>query len=236
MLRVSENQDPLLARPFGISSLPTRSSIELLYRVVGKGTSILTTREEGSQLKLLGPIGNGFPLPKKGEIPVLVAGGSGFPPLLFHALRAGANAHVFIGARNRECLSPESALKIFRNSVQKVHIATEDGSAGVRGFTTDILESFLNTREKRSRLVVYACGPHAMLAAVSRIAENHGIRCYVSMEERMACGVGACMGCSVPMAAGGYKRVCKEGPVFDSLDIDWREQVMITVRGQVGGK
>ena len=80
--------------------------------------------------------------------------------------------------------------------------------------------TFLTQMEQKTHLVLYACGPHAMLAAVSRIAAEHSIPCYVSMEERMACGLGACMGCSVPMKAGGYKRVCKEGPVFDSREID----------------
>ena len=77
--------------------------------------------------------------------------------------------------------------------------------------------------------MIYACGPHAMLAAVSRIAAEHGITCYVSMEERMACGLGACMGCSIAQKAGGYKRACKEGPVFDSREIDWSERVVLPV-------
>jgi dihydroorotate dehydrogenase electron transfer subunit len=83
--------------------------------------------------------------------------------------------------------------------------------------------------EKKVRLVIYACGPHAMLAAVSRIAAEHGIACHVSMEERMACGLGACMGCSIPQKSGGYKRACKEGPVFDATEIDWSERVMLPV-------
>jgi dihydroorotate dehydrogenase electron transfer subunit len=110
-----------------------------------------------------------------------------------------------------------------------VHIATEDGSMGVKGMTTDILNAFLSKMEKKTHFVIYACGPHAMLAAVSRIAAEHSMTCYVSMEERMACGLGACMGCSVPMKAGGYKRACKEGPVFDSREIEWAEQVLLPV-------
>jgi dihydroorotate dehydrogenase electron transfer subunit len=90
--------------------------------------------------------------------------------------------------------------------------------------STDILNAFLTKMEKKTHFVLYACGPHAMLAAVSRIAAEHSITCYVSAEERMACGFGACMGCSIPMKAGGYKRVCKEGPVFDSREIEWGEQ------------
>jgi dihydroorotate dehydrogenase electron transfer subunit len=227
MLRVTENMDPLLARPFGISSLPSRFSIELIYRVIGRGTALLTQMEEGHSLNLLGPIGNGFPLPDKDTTPVLIAGGSGFPPLHFLALRAGPRAHLFLGARSGDCLPPAGVVKSFRDTDAKVHLVTEDGSAGKRGLTTDLLNAFLTTLEQKTHLVLYACGPHAMLAAVSRIAATHSLPCFVSMEERMACGVGACMGCSVAMKAGGYSRVCKDGPVFDSRDLEWGEQVSV---------
>ncbi len=232
MLRVSENRDPLLARPFGISSVLSRSSIEIFYRVVGRGTTLLTGVETGSTLSLLGPLGKGFPLPDKNTTPVLIAGGSGFPPLHFFAHRAGSRAHLFLGSRDKECLPPAGIVKNFRELTAKVHIATEDGSMGVCGMSTDILQDFLEKMEQKSHLVIYACGPHAMLAAVSRIAAEHNIICYVSMEERMACGLGACMGCSIPMKAGGYKRACKEGPVFDSRDIDWSERILLPVPQQ----
>ncbi len=221
MLRVTENMDPLLARPFGISSLPSKSSIEILYRVAGRGTALLTRAEAGRTLSLLGPLGKGFPMPDKTVTPVLVTGGSGFPPLHFLSLRTSARAQVFIGARNKESLPPVSVLKSLRAHTLKVSIATEDGSSGKRGMSTDILDAFLTKMEQKTHFVIYACGPHAMLAAVSTIAEKHSITCYVSTEERMACGFGACMGCSIPMKAGGYKRACKEGPVFDSREIEW---------------
>ncbi len=229
MLRVTGNRDPLLARPFGISSVIRKSAIEILYRVVGRGTSLLTNAKPGQVLPLLGPLGKGFPLPPKGSLPVLVGGGSGFPPLHFLAQRAGSSAHFFIGARDKNCLPPASIMKSFRNVTQKVHIATDDGSCGVCGMSTDVLNAFLTTMEKKTHLVIYACGPHAMMAAVGRIAAEHGIPCYVSMEERMACGLGACMGCSIPQKAGGYKRACKDGPVFDAKDIDWSERVVLQV-------
>jgi len=229
MLRVSENRDPLLARPFGISSVLSKSSIEILYRVVGRGTEMLSGVKAGQSLNLLGPLGKGFPLPDKGTTPVLVAGGSGFPPLHFFAQRAGTRAHLFLGSRDKECLPPVALVKSFRVKTAKVHIATEDGSMGVCGMSTDVLRDFLAKSEQKSSLTIYACGPHAMLAAVSKIAAEHNITCYVSMEERMACGLGACMGCSIPMKAGGYKRACKEGPVFDSRDIDWSERIALSV-------
>ncbi len=230
MLRVSENMDPLLARPFGIFSVPSRSTIEIFYRVAGRGTALLTRMETGHALQFLGPLGKAFPLPEAGTTPVLVAGGSGFPPLHFLSQRTGRRAHLFIGSRDKECLPPTAVIKSFRDVTVKVHVATEDGSMGMCGMSTDILQDFLKKMEMKAHLVLYACGPHAMLAAVSAIAAEHAIPCYVSMEERMACGLGACMGCSIPMKAGGYKRSCKEGPVFDSREIEWAEQVFLKVR------
>jgi len=229
MLRVSDNLDPLLARPFGIASVPSRSTIEILYRVAGRGTSLLTRIEAGHTLQFLGPLGKGFPMPEKGTTAVLVAGGSGFPPLHFLSQRAVVPTHLFVGSRYEDCLPPTGVLKSFRENASTVHVATEDGSKGVKGMTTDILNAFLTKREKKTHIVLYACGPHAMLAAVSKIAVEHSIPCHVSMEERMGCGLGACMGCSIPMKAGGYKRACKEGPVFNSREVEWAEQVLLPV-------
>ncbi|HEX9021954.1 MAG TPA: dihydroorotate dehydrogenase electron transfer subunit, partial [Nitrospirota bacterium] len=141
MLRVSDNLDPLLARPFGISSVVSRSSIEILYRVAGRGTALLTRSEAGHTLGFLGPLGKGFPMPEKGVVPVLVGGGSGFPPLHFLAQRARSRMHFFIGAKNRECLPPASIMKSFKEAAARVHVATEDGSAGLKGMSTDILNS-----------------------------------------------------------------------------------------------
>jgi dihydroorotate dehydrogenase electron transfer subunit len=230
MLRVTENLDPLLARPFGIYSVLSKSSLDILYRVAGRGTALLTRAKEGSSLSLLGPLGKGFPLPGRNITPLFVAGGSGFPPLHFLSLRAGARAHLFAGARNKECLPPVSVLKSFKDHTEQIHVATEDGSAGRRGMSTDILNAFLAKQQDKSRLAIYACGPHAMLAAVSKISAEHSVMCYVSAEERMACGLGVCMGCSIPMKAGGYKRACKEGPVFDSREIDWSEHLFVKMR------
>jgi len=229
MLRVTGNWDPLLGRPFGISSVLSKSRLEIVYRVVGRGTGFLAAVEDGFTLGMLGPLGNGFPMPGRGTVPVLLGGGSGFPPLHFLAQRTRSRSHFFIGSKNRECLPPAAIMKSFREVTERVHVATEDGSAGAKGMSTHILETFLSRTEKKSPLVIYACGPHAMLASVSRIAAEHAIPCYVSMEERMACGLGACMGCSIPQKSGGYKRACKEGPVFDAKEIDWSERIVLPV-------
>jgi dihydroorotate dehydrogenase electron transfer subunit len=230
MLRVSANLDPLLARPFGISAVISKRSIELYYRVAGRGTNLLTSVEPGQMLDLLGPLGSGFPVPDKATTPLLVAGGSGFPPLLYFAARYGKQAHLFVGSRNKECLPPAAVMKDLRSRVKAIHYATEDGSTGVCGFVTDPMASYLARSGRDEAPVIYACGPHAMLASVSRLAAEHSIPCYVSMEERMACGLGVCMGCSVSMKAGGYKRVCKEGPVFDSREIDWGGHITLKMK------
>ncbi len=229
MLRVSASIDPILARPFGISAVIRRQAIELYYRVVGKGTALLSTVERGAMLSLQGPLGNGFPEPDRDALPILVAGGSGFPPLLFFAARLASKPVVFLGARNKDCLVPATAIKCCRSHARKVYITTDDGSAGKAGFVTDALTAFLDGSRERDRAVIYSCGPRAMMAAVSKVAADRNVPSYVSMEERMACGLGVCMGCSVAVKAGGYKRVCKEGPVFDARVIDWSEHVVLPV-------
>lgn len=231
MLRVSDNLDPILARPFGISAVIAKKSIELYYRIVGRGTSMLSGVEAGRLLRVLGPIGNGFPAPAKETVPVLIAGGSGFPPFLFFSTYfRTVSPIVVIGARSRSCLPPYAAISRFKDRAKKVYIATDDGSAGRKGLVTDMLSSVFASTKEQGRFVFYACGPRGMMAAAAAFAERHGIPCHVSMEERMACGLGVCMGCSVAAASGGYKRVCKEGPVFDSREIDWSEQMLLKLR------
>ena len=176
-------------------------------------------------LAVNGPLGNGFPAPAKGATPLLVAGGSGFPPLLFFTARHGKEARLFAGSRDKACLPPAAAMKAFRARVRSIHYATEDGSCGTCGFVTDALAAFLDKAGGSGQRVIYACGPHPMLAAVARLAADRNVPCYVSMEERMACGLGVCMGCSAPVASGGYKRVCREGPVFLSTEIDWSRKL-----------
>lgn len=229
MLRVSGGMDPLLARPFGIASVRARRSVELYYRVAGRGTSLLTEVKAGRALAVSGPFGNGFPPPARGETPLLVAGGSGFPPLLFFAARHGRGSHLFTGSRDKSCQPPSAVLKAFSAKVRKIHYATEDGSCGICGFVTDALAAYLEETSPASRMVIYACGPRPMLSVVAHVAATHSVQCYVSMEERMACGLGVCMGCAIPLTAGGYSRACTEGPVFDSRDVDWIERVAAPV-------
>lgn len=223
MLRVSDGFDPLLRRPFGVYRVlgaRGRSSkgtgIELLYRVVGRGTAILSGKRPGEALGILGPLGNGFPLPAKGEKAVMVAGGMGIVPLYMLAQKAGGT--LLFGARTKK---EKFLLDGFKGAVE-IKTATEDGSMGKKGFVTALLE-----KELVPGAVVYACGPVGMLKAASRICSASGVKCFVSLERSMACGIGVCLGCAVRSAEHGgsemrnYRMVCSDGPVFDGEEIDW---------------
>ncbi|MBN2057263.1 MAG: dihydroorotate dehydrogenase electron transfer subunit [Candidatus Saganbacteria bacterium] len=232
-VKVSDSYDPLLRRPLSLHRImPEEESFELLYEVVGKGTELLSKRTVGSEIDVLGPLGSGFSLEQK-EIAVLVGGGMGVAPLLAlaEALKdpvassqgPGAKAiYVLLGARNRARVLAE---KEFRSVTEQVLIATDDGSYGKKGFVSDILIDVLeNTLEPRTQnlAVIYACGPDLMLKAVTDIAFQKKIPAQVSMEQRMACGIGTCLGCVIG-TKNGYKKVCDDGPVFNSEELIWQD-------------
>ena len=214
MLGLSTGSDPLLKRPFSLYRTTSNGLIQILYRVKGKGTRLMSTLKPGSVLNILGPLGNGFPDPGAKQ-PVLVGGGLGIVPLVALAESMKQNPlnppMIFIGARNIDEVLAENVLS---ETGHHIEIATDDGSHGKHGFVTDMLEDFLSRNTNPlSSYVLYGCGPRPMLKALSDISGRLAIEGYVSLEEHMACGVGACMGCVVKTHAG-YKRVCKEGPVF----------------------
>lgn len=218
MVKVSDGIDPLLRRPFSIHRHEATSpgDFEILFRAVGAGTKLLARTHVGDRLDVLAPLGQGFRLDAKR--PVLVGGGIGVAPLLFLAeefLRRGVRPKLLVGGRrDRDILCHED----FGCLAIPYSIATEDGSLGETGLVTRLLEEAL---VDPAGAQVYACGPTPMLAAVARACSLRRVPCQVSMEAHMACGVGACLGCVVPGAAGGYLRVCKEGPVFDSTSLQW---------------
>jgi dihydroorotate dehydrogenase electron transfer subunit len=198
--------------------------LTVLFRVIGEGTSILSKAEPGDSLDIIGPLGNGFPIDRE-ESAVVVGGGVGIPPLVFLAERLRAeglspNQHdkrsfrVFLGARD---LSTLVCLDEFRALGVHPVVATEDGSAGVPGLVSDALKVGHSFNPKT---VVYACGPIPMLAAVAKWAANDGFRCLMSLENKLGCGIGACLGCSIPIRESDgnvhYERVCVDGPVFDA--------------------
>ena len=241
MLRVSENHDPLLRRPFGIHRLNATESgsVDVLYRVVGKGTRELTRLAPGGQIDVLGPLGRGFGrYPDKSEH-LLVAGGIGiapFPPLAQRIRQEAPAARIrlFSGGKTSVDLTGSEDVA---HLCDAACLATEDGSRGMRGMVTEPLAKALGDADPGAAMV-YACGPPPMLAAVAALARERGFACEVSLESRMACGLGTCLGCvtrTIPTGErtpapetpsnGGrrefYSRVCLEGPVFDAREIDW---------------
>ena len=218
-IKCSEEHEVLLRRPLGVHRI-LNGGIEVLYEVVGKGTELLSAKRKGSMIDLIGPLGKGFEFPVAKRPAMLIAGGVGAAPLLFLAEKMVKNKikpYVIVGAKRSSHILCE---KEFKKLGCFVRVSTEDGSRGHKGYATDIMEHLL-TIIKRKISGIYACGPNPMLKAVAKISENNGIPCQVSMEERMACGVGACLGCPVKVKSGGYKMVCKDGPVFDAKEIVW---------------
>jgi dihydroorotate dehydrogenase electron transfer subunit len=222
--RVSSGCNPLLRRAFSIHSLnKNKDSFEILFRVIGKGTDILSQAYPGDTLDVLGPIGNRFSLPKKGQKIMLVAGGMGIAPLWFlfnHLIKRYPKDDLtfLVGAKNREELLYVEKLE---KAGANLMIATDDGSAGRKGLVTEVFAQEIKRRGgDYRRLCVYSCGPQMMLKRMSQLARRRDFLCQISLETHMACGVGACWGCVVKLKDGTYKRVCVDGPVFDARVVD----------------
>jgi len=226
MVRCAEegSSDPLLRRPLALHRLVReQGQVEVLVRVVGRGTGWLALRRPGDTLDILGPLGQGFALHRNTRHLVLVAGGIGIAPLLALAeegLQRGCAVVLALGARTAGELYPPSLIP----PAVEVHLATDDGSAGYCGPVTGLLnDPALGLLPWADQLM--ACGPRPMLAELARLVRAGRLRlragfAQVSLEERMACGVGACLGCAV-LTHRGYKRVCQEGPVFDLREVVW---------------
>jgi len=215
-IRISDKTAPLLRRPLGIHRVGPKS-FEVLFKVVGEGTSILSQRKPGEYLDIIGPVGNGFDLTVATQASILVAGGMGVAPLTFLAEKLAkrkvnsSKLIVLIGAKTR---NEVLCAKEFSDLGCEVKIATDDGSRGLKGKVTQLLERILLTG------CIYACGPKPMLREIAAISKQHHIPAQVSLEEHMACGIGACLGCVINTKKG-FQRVCKEGPVFGSEEIIW---------------
>lgn len=220
LLRCGRSWDPLLRRPFSIAGVDRKAgTVTLLYRVVGRGTAVLAHAGAGCSLSLLGPLGRAFALPEESCTVAVIGGGMGMAPLLFlvtELLARRCRVRVLAGARSREYLFlPEPA------SGCEVLVATEDGSVGRHGPVT-VLLPLLGSDVRW----YYACGPREMLKTVAAEMGRRAVPGEVSLEERMACGVGACRGCVCRVRRGNgraYARVCTEGPVFSALEVCWDE-------------
>jgi len=203
-----------------------RENVYFLFKTIGRGTKLLAEKKVGDKVEVIGPLGQGFTAPKKEEISLLVGGGVGLPPLYFYAKTHRTHAprmRVLIGARNKENVILE---KEFQNLGCQVEVSTEDGSYGVRGLVSDILNNCIkNNFKMKSCLRIYSCGPNAMLKAVGKIGLDHEIRTELSLEEAMACGLGVCLGCVVKTRCTDgeymYTRLCVEGPVLEAGRLLW---------------
>lgn len=227
MLRLSDfSWEYLLSRPFSFCMVEG-SRIDLLFESVGKGTRILSQAEKGITMEIIGPLGTGFRLEATSH-PILVGGGMGIAPLPFLASEAAKTFRpgeitVLLGARTASGLC---ARETFASLGVALRLATDDGTEGHRGPVSELLEGELRRRGNQPR-AIYACGPKLMLKTIAELARKHGVPCQVSVEERMACGVGACMACACKTRdeRGSYhfKRVCIEGPVFDAKEVVFDE-------------
>lgn len=195
-----------LRRPLGIAGTQN-GVITIFYRVVGRGTDILSRKRVGEYLNVLGALGNGF-TPREGKI-LLVGGGMGLAPLLLTAEQFDSD--VLIGGRNSNEVN--FWIEEFRPLVENIFITTDNGSIGKKGFVTDLLPDI-----PRDYSAIYTCGPEIMMRGVAKFALENNLPCEVSFERRMACGLGACLSCSID-TADGRRKVCKDGPVFDAQKV-----------------
>jgi dihydroorotate dehydrogenase electron transfer subunit len=215
-----ERYDPLLPRPmaiFRVRRIGEAAEVEVLYKVVGRGTSLLADARPAEEVRLVGPLGRGFPEPAPDERVILVGGGTGIASLFELARRSSKRARVsvLLGARTASDLMGRAD---FEGLDADLQLATDDGSEGFAGLVTELLEQVI-ARQDAAR--VYACGPTPMMRRAAEIAGLAGLPCLVSLENRMACGFGICLGCAVPSSGEGYHLVCRDGPVFGSGDLAW---------------
>jgi dihydroorotate dehydrogenase electron transfer subunit len=223
MLNATTPDWPYLKRPFSIYSSDGDNEIEIVYKVVGRATRVMSGMEAGESFDLIGPLGNGFAVKEGIRSVIAVAGGIGLPPAGFYCRKyVGVfdRTTLIVGAASREDLLVPVGLAV--EGVELI-ACTEDGSKGIRGTACDGLSRTLKDRGDESQeMQVIACGPNEMLCEVHRICAARGITCEVGVEEVMACGVGACLACAVPQTGGGYLHACKDGPVLDSSAVDWK--------------
>lgn len=220
-LKINQIGGPLLRRPFSIHRIDFKAkTISLLYAVVGKGTMMMAMDLPGKKVGILGPLGSGFPLPDtKPYHAVLIGGGLGAAPLLFTAeklVEKDIRTTVILGYADKHRAMLEAD---FKGLGIRTCLSTEDGSVGHKGYPTDLLEQMISSEEIDG---VFTCGPEIMMYKVAEICGKVGVDAWVSLEEKMACGVGACLGCVVRIrdeAGSHYEKACKEGPVFKASEV-----------------
>jgi dihydroorotate dehydrogenase electron transfer subunit len=238
LIRIGDGYDPLLRRPFSFHRFDRKlGTIDILFRIVGKGTTLFAQRNIGETCDIFGPLGNGFQVNIKNKHQIILAGGMGvapMPALAEQLTQSGIFPTVLLGAKNQAELwcGPE-----FEAMGCETHLATDDGSLGFHGTVMQLflslnLQSATPINRGKSAIltrstgpqsaIIYACGPEPMLKQLAAVAQEKKFACQISLETAMACGVGACQGCIVPVVgAEKYKLVCKDGPVFDAKEIKY---------------
>lgn len=219
-MRVDGLDHTSLRRPFSIYRAEG-DVLSVVYKTVGRGTSLLAQLTVGDSVGLIGPLGNGFPCDPGGRVPVLVAGGYGVAPLSFLARRLGTKGVLLVGGRTAaDVLCTEDFLTLGWD----VQVATQDGSCGECGLVTVLLDRWLATHAP-GQAELYACGPDGLLRAVTERSRSAGCRAWLSLDKHMVCGVGACLACvqHLRRADGSIwiGRVCHDGPVFEASEIVW---------------
>jgi 2-polyprenylphenol hydroxylase and related flavodoxin oxidoreductases len=231
MIRIAGLNDPFLSRPISIYSFSRGKNsckMELLYRVVGKGTQIMAGLIKSSQVEIHGPLGGSFEMPDNKKQIIFIAGGIGIAPLSLLAEYLGRNVCLskesmsfYLGAQTADAIV---GLDKLQKLCYNIKVCTDDGTLGRKGLVTDIFQKDMK-KYSAPDTMIYTCGPKAMIKTLSKILKGSKFQCQASLEERMACGTGACMGCAVAIRDKqgnlGYKRVCADGPVFDIRQIVW---------------
>lgn len=212
----------LLRRPFSVYDFDKNEcTLTVVYQLKGQGTDIMKGYKEGQILDLIAPLGSGFNIDKETENVFVVGGGIGIAPM-HYLINRWNDKHFtsFLGYKNKNLVYDDL---YFQNKTDKAIIATEDGSYGVKGFVTDPLIKELEINKPD---LIIACGPIPLLKRIAEIADKFSVKCQISLEARMGCGIGNCMVCNFKIKSGdgwSYKRVCADGPVFDSQEVIFDE-------------
>ncbi len=220
MIRTGRGKDPLLRRPFSLHQSSSSGHIQIYFRNVGRGTSILAHAKVGEVLDVFGPLGRGFRVDEQKHA-CLVGGGLGIAPMLFLAKKISSSGRdnrqdrIILGGRTREDVEP--LVEDFKQFGMALHCATDDGSYGRKGFVTDILRSERLAPDTE----IYGCGPENMLEVLHTFCQSRNLGCQISVESVMACGMGACLGCNREARSGDYVHVCIDGPVFRVEELAW---------------
>ena len=216
MLAASKTSEPLLKRPFGIFDAEP-PFIRIYYEIVGKGTELIASLKPEDVVNVMGPLGNAFPHLEKKNI-LMVAGGRGIAPVYYAIKNYSGSNHTFLiyGAKSGNDLNLLSEIDTL--PLKKTFLYTDDGSAGKKGLVTKDIKEII---KENSIDVTISCGPDAMFKNLSHAVRGMGTENYVSLEALMGCGFGICYSCAVQTAAGDYKKVCSDGPVFKMEGISW---------------